>query len=73
MTRDLAADLGRKGIKVNSLRLPELASGIGLSHPTTDDICETVGFLISDQATMSIDAFDFPLDDWVTFLRQPGD
>lgn len=73
MTRDLAADLGRKGIKVNSLRLPELASGIGLSHPTTDDICETVGFLISDQATMSIDAFDFPLDDGVTFLRQPGD
>ncbi len=68
-TRDLAIDLGRRGIKVNSLRLPDVKESSGLSTPSLVDICETVAFLISDGATSSIDAFDYPLDDGVSILR----
>lgn len=70
MTRDLATDLGRYGIKVNSLMLaPEDARGLmSQDTPGPADVCEAVSFLIGHGAYLALDAFDYPLDGGLSVL-----
>lgn len=70
MTRDLATDLGRYGIKCNSLML--FAEGAGdiltQGEPKTQDICEAAAFLVSEASYYALDAFDYPMDGGMSVL-----
>jgi NAD(P)-dependent dehydrogenase (short-subunit alcohol dehydrogenase family) len=63
MTRDLATDLGRYGIKCNTITsFVEGAPSLTRDELGTVDILETVGFLASERAYWAIDAFEYPID-----------
>lgn len=71
MTRDLATDLGRYGIKCNSvlLGIDQQTGVLSQDPPGSADVCETVEFLISDGAYVALDAFDYPVDGGITLQR----
>ncbi|WP_028708757.1 SDR family NAD(P)-dependent oxidoreductase [Propionicicella superfundia] len=70
MTRELATDLGRYGIKCDSLMLFADGADATLSQqtPSDADVCEAVSFLISEGSYQALDAFDYPLDGGLTVL-----
>lgn len=74
LTREIATDLGRYGIKCNSLMLPDpLAPTLTNTSITAEDVVEAVAFLITEGAYHALDAFDLPLDGGSSMLLEPVD